>query len=199
MGGRGSASTLNASRVAERVSAYRVSVIRQEDKIRNNDYETAALIDQNGKVIFTESQGSPDEVNFTAEQCRKMKGRILTHNHPNGSVFSDADIDLLVSCKLAVIRATSANVTYQLQAEPGIFISRRTFAKDYLKVLDANDAAAIPKADSLHNAYKNGRITRTEYIKRLDELEQEVWKQDSDWMMKNARKYGYRYSVIGGK
>ena len=49
---------------------------------------------------------------FKAEEIKKMKDGILTHNHPNGSCFSSYDINMARRAKLAEIRVAIGEGSY---------------------------------------------------------------------------------------
>jgi hypothetical protein len=54
-----------------------------EDEIRQiPGHEEASAIDENGKILFRVS-GGESEVEFTVDQIRQMRGKVLTHNHPS--------------------------------------------------------------------------------------------------------------------
>ena len=85
-----------------------------EDKIRNQDFESAACVDKDGKVIFFKN-GIKDRVGFSKEEQELCKDRTLTHNHPSSSMFSPEDVDFWVDHDLQEIRATNREgITYSL-------------------------------------------------------------------------------------
>lgn len=77
---------------------------RDERILAGNRYETAIVYDADGNVVF-KKKGTADEVKFTAEECKKMKGCVVTHNHPNGGGFSGADIYFAKKYKITEMRA----------------------------------------------------------------------------------------------
>ncbi|MCS2583241.1 hypothetical protein NXY00_08010 [Bacteroides sp. BFG-551] len=55
-----------------------------ENEIRlNKSFETGVLFDKNGNVVV-DKRGAKYSVEFTDEECAKMKDCIFTHNHPRG-------------------------------------------------------------------------------------------------------------------
>jgi hypothetical protein len=77
-----------------------------EDKIRTLEIEKAYVFDAKGAKILSKS-GDKSEVSFTTKEALKMKGNILTHNHPVGSSFSKQDIIFAISRELKEIRAVT--------------------------------------------------------------------------------------------
>ena len=89
----------------------KTDLYQHERLISGNNYETGILYDSKGNVIF-KIKGDKERVSFTKEDVKKMSGGILTHNHPNGSVFSPADISTMWKTGLSEIRACNAKGTY---------------------------------------------------------------------------------------
>ena len=95
---------------------FRNTVTKAERKIANNKMETAIVWDSKGNQILRK-RGGRDYVNFTYAEAEKMKGAVLTHNHPSGSSFSPADITLFAQDQLAEVRATGSEYTYYLRGK----------------------------------------------------------------------------------
>lgn len=72
--------------------------------ISGNRYETAVVYDDTGKIIF-KKKGSFDNVSFTKAQLSKLKGKIITHNHPSCSGLSADDIMFMQNHNLAEMRS----------------------------------------------------------------------------------------------
>lgn len=92
----------------------KTKLYQHERIISGNKYETAILYDKDGSIVF-KKKGDSSRVSFSAQERKKMKGCVLTHNHPNGSVFSPEDINMLRCGDLAEIRACNVNGTYILR------------------------------------------------------------------------------------
>ena len=85
-----------------------------EDKIRNQDFESAACVDKDGNVLFFKN-GEQSQVAFTKEEQALCKDNTLTHNHPSSSMFSPEDVDYWLATDLQEIRATNREgITYVL-------------------------------------------------------------------------------------
>ena len=90
-----------------------------EDKIRNQNYETAAIIDKDGNVLLNKD-GAQSAVGFTPLECTMMKDATLTHNHPSSSMFSEEDIACFVRNEMQEIRATTREgVTFSVKRGEG--------------------------------------------------------------------------------
>lgn len=101
-------------------------LIKRENIIRKNNFESAILVDQNGKVVLTKV-GQQYSVGFTQQEIPLFKDCVMTHNHPRGwnfkentlgrigNSFSFDDILLAVQCDVAEIRAVTPTHTFILQ------------------------------------------------------------------------------------
>jgi len=100
MGGRSGQSINNSGGVN--------SISNVEKRISSQNFESAAVYDNNGNQLFFKN-GSSNAVVFNNEELTQMKGNVLTHNHPSGGAFSGSDVALLVSSGLSEIRAVAGN------------------------------------------------------------------------------------------
>ena len=90
-----------------------------EDKIRNQNYESSAVVDKDGNVILTKD-GNNNSVSYTRAEAELMQGNTLTHNHPRSSMFSDEDIQFFSKNNLEEIRATNREgITYSIRRGEG--------------------------------------------------------------------------------
>lgn len=81
---------------------------RVEREISQHTYETGLIVDSYGFVIAA-YKGGRNSVNF-GDEASKVKGNIITHNHPSGSAaFSVADIASTGKMEGIGIRATTKN------------------------------------------------------------------------------------------
>lgn len=83
--------------------------------ISRNKHETALLYDAFGNQVLI-VVGNENDVIFTPQQIKSMRGCILTHNHPNSSVFSPEEINMLRRGRLAEIRACNSQGAYVLRS-----------------------------------------------------------------------------------
>ena len=101
-----------------------------EDSIRRNSFETLLVFDQSDQEILRKP-GQRDNVQVTAAEHRRMRGRIVTHNHssnaklpptdprPDGYSFSLQDVSLAIGGSVAEMRAVSGVWRYSLRPGPG--------------------------------------------------------------------------------
>lgn len=99
-------------------SGYEATLKAEEDKIRKLDYERAIGVDMDGKVIFNRG-GDKSHVALTWDDVAKLKGNIITHNHPThkefpegdprriGNTFSEDDVRLFCLAKVKEGRAVT--------------------------------------------------------------------------------------------
>ncbi len=120
-----------------------------EARIMLNPKESAHLFTEENTPFFAK-KGTRTYVSFTKAEVAKMKDAILTHNHPQGTAFSFADIDMAFVADLSEIRA----------------IGRAADGTDYLYVLRRPEGGW--PADELRDviaAYKSVRARlRSEMI-----------------------------------
>lgn len=68
------------------------------------NFETAVAFDDDGNVAFRKD-GEANQVRFTLAEVEKVKGKVFTHNHPNGTSLSPEDVSFLYLHDLKEIRA----------------------------------------------------------------------------------------------
>ena len=114
-------------------------ITNTENEIRlNKSFETGVLFDRNGNVVI-DKRGAKYSVEFTDEECAKMKDCIFTHNHPRGwqepekslgrigNSFSPADMYLAIAHNVSEMRAVTPNYTFAMKRPEegwGITISK---------------------------------------------------------------------------
>ena len=114
-------------------------ITNTENEIRlNKSFETVVLFDKNGNVVI-DKRGAKYSVEFTDEECAKMKDCIFTHNHPRGwqepekslgrigNSFSPADMYLAIAHNVSEMRAVTPNYTFAMKRPEegwGITISK---------------------------------------------------------------------------
>lgn len=85
-----------------------------EKSISKRTREVAVIYDSKGNFVFTK-RGDEKGVNFTKAEGRRMKGCIVSHNHPSGASFSIADWILFKTAQLEELRAVSGDKVYYLR------------------------------------------------------------------------------------
>lgn len=91
---------------------------RAEYEVKGNKTgETAFILDKEGNTLLRK-RGAQDHVGFTAEEATRMKGNVLTHNHPFESSFSSDDVRCLIKYKLGEMRAVTSDYRYSMKMKP---------------------------------------------------------------------------------
>jgi len=95
-----------------------------ENAVKNEKREYAQVVLPDGTTLLGPAKhpqigkmGNENSVSFTQAEFESFKDKdaILTHNHPLGYSFSDADLNLAESANLLEIRATTPHGTYTLR------------------------------------------------------------------------------------
>lgn len=100
-----------------------------------------AVVYKDGRQLLLRN-GKVDEVRFTNAEVKMLKGAVVTHNHPYGSSFSRADINLVKTSGMAELHATAEHdgVIYSVSPpkdSPFWKTSARKIAKDHDTIRDA--------------------------------------------------------------
>jgi hypothetical protein len=82
-----------------------MSIDDLEADIRGRDTEVAAAFDANGKLLFAPKVGTDNTVSFHEHEIGLFNDAVVTHNHPQGSAPSGADLALAALADAAAIRA----------------------------------------------------------------------------------------------
>lgn len=114
-----------------------------EDRIRNQDYESAACVDKDGNVLFFKD-GEQSQVAFNPDECSQMAGNVLTHNHPSSSMFSKEDVDCWLANDMQEIRATNRlGITYSLSRGENF---DKPISENFAVAFRINQGKALSKA-----------------------------------------------------
>jgi hypothetical protein len=166
-----------------------------EDKIRDQFYESAAIVDNDGNVILYKD-GSESMVGFTMMECDMMKDNTLTHNHPSSSIFSTEDTFAFVNNDMHEIRATTREgVTYSIKRGEGYTQQKgRRFVIDYDGEMKSARRVAQRELDEKHYYSKiiDGEITQAQANRDFGKV---VNREMADWSNQKASKYGIEFSV----
>lgn len=153
--------------------AYVVSFMYElrvfELEIRELVTETAHVFDSSGELILTKT-GDINSVAFTSEELRMIEGNILTHNHPSGSSFSEADIKFLLANLPIELRVVTIEYRHSilLPSDPSAVFFRLNSTVDRIY-----EQVQV----SLMNAIRRGTITR---IDANQQFWHEVWVRVSE-------------------
>ena len=166
-----------------------------EDKIRSQFYETAAIVNKDGKVLLMKD-GAENMVGFTREECDMMKGATLTHNHPLSSMLSVEDATCFVRGELEEMRATNREgITYSLKRAEGM--TKDTgfyFLRDFDGAYKSARWAAQDDLDSrgFREKVMDGEITQAEANKEYGKV---VAREMTKWCESHASQYGIEFSA----
>ena len=164
-----------------------------ESRIYAGFTETAVIMSADGEILVDKSNGLKDRVYFYADDERKMKDAIMTHNHPSSTTFSIPDVNVLVKGQLKEIRAVAKNglVVYSLKRDDtsSNLKFKSDFENDYRNHI---------------NEYKNN-VTDPQWDNRplMSEQEEQVLanklndmvsEYSRKYLKENASKFGYVYT-----
>lgn len=166
-----------------------------EDSIRNQDIETAAVVDKDGNTVFMKD-GEEDRVRFTNEEGDLMRGNVLTHNHPSSSMLSPADVSCFVGNELEEIRATNREgITYSLKRNQNYTkFAGAILASDYDFEAYMAEVNAQRELDSKGYADKiiSGQMSQQAANKEFTGI---MTNQLTDWFRRHAPEYGVEFTI----
>lgn len=166
-----------------------------EDNIRAQFYETAAVVDKDGKVLFRKD-GAANQVGFSKAECEMMKGSTLTHNHPKSSMFSVEDTLCFARNDLQEMRATTREgTTYSMKRGEGYTKDKgERFVIDYDGEMKAARRLAQRELDrrGFMGKIMDGEITQEEANIEFGKVMAHVM---VDYCDRKASNYGIDFSV----
>ena len=170
-----------------------------EDRIRNQDYESAAVVDKNGNTLFFKD-GEQSQVMFTSEESARMRGNTLTHNHPLNGFLSAPDIGTFVGNDLSEIRASLRNgKTYSLSRGDSYQDSNgMAFFNEFVNRMNDADtrSESILDQKGYQEKVSTGEVSQAQANKEKTELVSEIM---SEWMNREASKYNLIFRTEEGK
>lgn len=133
--------------------------LRQDEKlISKGPNERAIIYNPNGSVAFIKN-GGLDSVQFSPREIQKMKGCVLTHNHPYSTTFSPHDINMMRSGQLEEIRAAGKDGVFVMR-NPGKWDDNFNSLK---KIMDEYDEIESIVEPIVGKRLDEGLITVVEY------------------------------------
>jgi NAD+--asparagine ADP-ribosyltransferase len=157
----------------------------KEIGIKDRKTEKAYIFDNEGKVVF-EKSGNKTGVKFTTDELSKMKGNVLTHNHPNGTSFSSEDIKVACDWNLKEVRAVGNNNIYAMKMKDGSNFNTELWDK---KISSEFDKQLKLAENDHYDQLKRNKITIHEYTRR-------VYNQTWDNLVKNVPEIEFRMEGI---
>lgn len=98
-------------------SVAHTAIRQHEKKHRNDRVESLQVVDKNGKILINKSDKATNSVSVSAAEVKKMKGQLMTHNHPRGSPFSPQDLCMMHITQMSEGRAGGPKGTYYMRAK----------------------------------------------------------------------------------
>ena len=146
-------------------------VLTVESEISDRRIETAVCFDGNGKAIFAQI-GDESSIRFTKAQRMRMKGKVVTHNHPLGTPPSPEDLYVLKENRAKEFRTCGRRGTYVL---------RYTKAVENLPDFDVVDelytTSISNKQDKYRRKVANGLSAEVALISLAEEIWEEIYKK----------------------
>ena len=142
-----------------------------ESEIRKDNFETAVIYDDDGNVLLRK-KGRKNAVDITFADLLSLGGiqdKMLTHNHPIETSFSNADLQFFATYRPKVMRAVSKKREHTLKST-GVYMSTeqtRQLKKDYTKISRRTRV-------KLTHEYRMGRITKEEFSQNFDHTTMET-------------------------
>lgn len=128
--------------------------------------EIAVIYDSDGKFLF-QKRGSASEITFNWSEWKRLKGSIISHNHPSGSSFSRQDILTLFKSKAVEIRVATESGTYYMRAPqkwPEEINTSEKIAKEIEKI-------SVESRGKYQQLYKSGKISKVDrYHQSIHEI-----------------------------
>lgn len=158
----------------------KTKLLQREKEINEYRTEKAIVFSSDGTELYLKD-GDANSVTFSEEECKEIKGCIITHNHPNNSPFSPDDIGFMLENELSEIRDRINGGTYILQ--------RTTKTLKEKPTLNAVENAFYDEYERLGKKYSDiAARNGTSIIHYLRKLEEET-------VMFIAKKYGLNFRL----
>lgn len=167
----GSACVPKAHKCASPTNSLSVSKVveTEENKIKDLPYETAVAINPKDGTVLFRKKGQQTSVFFSDEEVKKMKGAIVTHNHPNlgwdksdprsrGMTFSKQDLAAACAAEVKEMRAVSSGYRHSISA-PKAEWNLEFYNKIVSPVYDKHFGAVY---EELTTDIMNGKLTISE-------------------------------------
>ncbi|WP_294250404.1 hypothetical protein [uncultured Chryseobacterium sp.] len=94
-----------ATRVSKALDKSPEDINKYEDLFKTKEHEWGGAYNKRTKYKDYHTSNLPDQVIWPDRIIENLEGCIVTHNHPNGSGLSIADLKFFLSNKLTEIRA----------------------------------------------------------------------------------------------
>lgn len=92
----------------------RKELLKSEKSLRNRRNETLEVYDAKGNYIMTK-RGGANSVRLRPTDYLKLRGAVVTHNHPSGGSFSADDIKFLKNTLISELRVSTQDYVYYIR------------------------------------------------------------------------------------
>lgn len=156
----------------------RRELLMDEEALSVREKETAVVYGPDGRYLF-QKRGTGNEVSFTMSEFKRLKGGVVSHNHPAGASLSSQDIILLQKSGAAEVRASTASGVYFMRS-PAVWPKKIHSPDKIIEAYKSIDAEVKVECQDLYNA---GMLTKVErFYRRVDETNRRF-----------AERYGLEY------
>lgn len=161
-----------------------------EKRIQNLDHEQAVVVDKDGYVVAV-VDGGEHSVGLTPRAIKAVNnGGTLTHNHPNGGTFSDADIISAGQMGAKEIRAVSKSTGKSYSLKAGNGADGAGLAKAMQK--DSNQILKNVNTKLDKTVNKRKYANKENFVRAVNKVYDD---EMGGWLSTNAKKYGYTYTA----
>lgn len=182
---------------APREEVPRVKTIHMvENKIKDQNFESAAVIDDDGNQLYFKDGGF-SEVRFSRLECMQMANNTMIHNHPRCSMFSAEDLGCMVGNQLYETRIVNRDGTvYSMKRADGGYSTEKAteFVHKYQKEYVRGTMHAQRDLDSrgFQDKIWKGEVSQAEANIEFGRSSAQYM---ADWTAKTAPQYGLSFSV----
>ena len=146
---------------------YAQALDEAEAQIRGNRLETAYVLDGEGNVLFRR-QGGASRVDLSDVPPERLRGNVVTHNHPWQSSFSEQDVRFAIQFGPAEMRVVTTRYRHALRLPPHV---------EWDDVQPLIDMVGQGVYERLRSMLLYDEITAEEYAERLWH---EIWSEVAD-------------------
>ena len=141
-------------------SEAKEELLQDERVMATRKKETAVVYDGNGNFLF-QKRGTEKEVTFTLAETGRLKGTVISHNHPSGRSFSAADFWLLKRSKAVELRAVVDDGVYYIRPP-------KKWSKEidtFYKLEQERNKIRMSVAEHYQNLYIQGLVDKVQRAK----------------------------------
>lgn len=149
-----------------------------EKSLSGRARETMEVYGPNGEYIMTK-RGDANSVSLSPLDYMKLKGAVVTHNHPSGGSFSVDDIGFIKNTLISELRVSTKECVYYLR-KPRTWPKEVNTKEKIRKEIDNIKKELKPKYKKMYN---DGKITKMQRHKLFSDEVNKVF----------AERYGLEY------